>query len=68
MPMQVDTHMPTFNKALQGQVGVIGAAWLTTAGHVRRACSPRGPEHAVAQAHIQGESWCGCGLTVVWVD
>ena len=31
-----------------GQVGVIGAAWLTAAGHKRWAGSPRGPEPAVA--------------------
>ena len=66
--MQVDNDMPTFNKALQGQGSVIGAAWLTAAGHGRRACCPRGPEPAVAEAHTQGASWCVCGLTEVWVD
>ena len=64
--MQVD--MPTFNMALQGQGGVIGAAWLTAADHGRQPCSPRGPEPAVAQPHIQGVSWCGCGLTGVRGD
>ena len=59
------------NEALQGQLeGVIGAAWLTAAGHGRWAGSPRGPEPAVAEGHIDllGSSWCGCGLTQVRVD
>ena len=37
---------------LQGQ-GVIGAAWLTAAGHRRWSGSPCGPESAVAEAHIE---------------
>ena len=41
------------NEALQGQLeGVIGAAWLTAAGNGRWAGSPRGPEPAVAEGHI----------------
>ena len=53
---------------------MIGAAWLTAAGHGRWAGSPRGPEAAVAEGHIDlGASWCGCGragdsgASVYWV-
>ena len=57
------------NEALQGQEGVIGAAWLTAAGHGRWAGIPCGPEPAVAEGHIDlGSSWCGCELTPVRVD
>ena len=63
--------MPSCNSwpALQGQEGVIGAAWLTAAGHGRWVGSPRGPKPAVAEGHIDlGSRWCGCGLTEVRVD
>ena len=40
---------------LQGQGGVIEAAWLTAAGHGRWAGSPRGPGLAVAEVFREDE-------------
>ena len=47
---------------------MIGAVWLTEAGHGRQACSPVVPiEPAVTEAHRSVCEWCGCGLTEMGV-